>query len=42
MDAALAGLFDLNATLTRIGEDIATIRTLLEDGDDEEETESNG
>jgi hypothetical protein len=42
VDAVLAGLFDVNAKLTTIGEDIATIRRLFEDGDDEEEEEGNG
>jgi hypothetical protein len=42
VDAALAGIFDLKVTLAKIGEDIATIRKLLEDGQDEEEAEGNG
>ena len=42
VDAALAGLFDLNAKLTTIGDDILAIRRLLEDDEDEEEAEGDG
>jgi hypothetical protein len=41
VDAALAGLFDLNARLATIGDDIRAIRTLLGDDEDEEEAEGN-
>jgi hypothetical protein len=41
VDAALAGIFDLNARLATIGDDISAIRALLEDGEDEEEAEGD-
>jgi hypothetical protein len=42
IDAALAGLFDVNAKLTTLVEDVGAIRGFFEDGEDEEEAESNG
>jgi hypothetical protein len=41
VDAALAGLFDLNARLATIGDDVRAIRTLLGNDEDEEEAEGN-
>jgi hypothetical protein len=41
VDAALAGMFDLNAKLATIREDILAIRRLLEDDEGEEEAEGD-
>jgi hypothetical protein len=41
VDAALAGLFDLNTKLATIGRDIRAIRRLLGDDEDEEEAEGD-
>ena len=41
VDAILAGLFDLNAKLSRIDENIETITGWLEEDDDGEEEEDD-
>jgi hypothetical protein len=42
VNAILSGVFDLNAKLLRIGEDVGRIRYLLEDEDEEEEEDDEG
>jgi hypothetical protein len=39
VDAVLAGIFDVNAKLVRITEEVTAIRRLLEEDGDEEEEE---
>ncbi len=41
VDAILAGLFDVNAKLSRIDENLETITGWLEEDDDEEEEEDD-
>jgi hypothetical protein len=40
--AILNAVFDTRVRLDRIGEDVRTIRLILEDGDEEEEAEEDG
>ena len=41
VDAILSGLFDINANLAEIRDELRMIRWLLEDGDEEEEEEGD-
>jgi hypothetical protein len=41
-NAILSGIFDINAKLAEIRDDLQVIRWLLEDGNDEEEEEQEG
>jgi hypothetical protein len=42
VDAILGGVFDINANLAEVRDELRIIRRLLEDGDEEEEEEDNG
>jgi len=42
VNAILSGIFDINAKLAEIRDDLQVIRWLLEDPDDEEEEEEEG
>ena len=38
----IGGLFDTNAKLERVAQDVAAIRDLLDENDDEEEAQEDG